>query len=258
MTGHSPRGTVVFDLDGVVYLDTAGVPGAADTMQWLLDEGWQIRFATNNSSKTQHLVALHVAERTGFTPPDGVAVTSGMAASRYAAHRHRDVFVVGSDALRETLEDHGMRVDTDRATAVVAGLDRDLSYNTLDRAVRLIRNGAEFIATNIDATYPTPTGLAPGAGAIVAAIEAATDTRPVNCGKPTQPFLDVLLETIEAEPVWMVGDRPETDLALAHEAGWTAVLTLSGVTRDPTEVPDRFAPHHVIPSIAELPGIMAR
>ena len=252
----SRAGTVVLDLDGVLYLDSQGVAGARDALERLTGEGWDLRYATNNSTKTAATVALHIKERTGFDASPADAVTSAMSAARYAADHHRSVAVVGSDQLRHALEEAGLDVDTGSPTGVVVGLDRFLTYDTIDRASRLIRNGAEFIATNTDSTYPTPTGLAPGAGTVVAAVREASGATPVDCGKPSKHFAGLVEATIRAEPVWMVGDRPETDLALAIGSGWTPVLTLSGVTKSADDVPRHWRPIHVIETIADLPALI--
>ena len=249
-------GTVVFDLDGVLYLDKQGIPGAADALRALEDAGWALRFATNNSTKAADSVARHIKERTGFEVSPSDAVSSAMSAASYAAKRHRSVAVVGSDQLRETLALTGLDVDGADPTAVVVGLDLALTYQTIDRASKLIRGGAEFIATNMDSTYPTPTGLAPGAGTVVAAVREASGAEPVDCGKPSREFAKLIMATISTKDVWMVGDRPETDIALAKSSGWTSVLTLTGVIRDPDLVPARFRADHVIRSVALLPGLI--
>ena len=115
--------------------------------------------------------------------------------------------------------------------------------------------GAAFVATNTDATYPTQAGPVPGGGAVIAAIATATGVDPIICGKPHPPFVAALGEVVPGSAV-MVGDRPETDVAVAKAAGWPSVLVLTGVTTDPSSVDERFRPDHVIPSIAELPQLL--
>lgn len=249
-------GTVVFDLDGVIYLDKEGIPGAGAALTRLQDAGWHLRYATNNAMKSPETVVEHIAQRTGFEAVLEDAVTSAVSAARYAAKRHRSVAVVGADQLRSVLEGEGLSVDVSGATAVVVGLDTDLTYTTIDQAARLIRDGAEFIATNTDSTIPTPTGLSPGAGAVVAAIREASGVKPIDCGKPSHHFSTLIESTVSAHPVWMVGDRPNTDIALARAAGWNAILTLTGVVADPSEVPTEWTPDHIVDSIADVPAII--
>lgn len=248
----------MLDLDGVLYLDTSGIPGARGALEELVDRGWRLVYATNNSTKTRDVVARHIAERTGFSADPDDAVTSAMAAAAHLAGTVASAGVVGSTAIRSELRRVGIDVVDlrDAPEAVVVGLDRSLTYDTVDRAARAIRGGARFVATNRDATYPTPTGLAPGAGMIVAAVATASGVEPVSCGKPERPFAELVTARIGEGPVVIVGDRPETDLALGRDRGWTTVLALSGVTRDPDEVPDDLRPDHVIASIVELTGVL--
>ena len=189
----------------------------------------------------------------------GSAITSASATAAYAADRFASAFVLGSPALAETLEGAGISiVAADEAECVVVGLDRDLSYGAIDAAARAVRRGSAFLATNVDSTYPTPSGLAPGAGAIVAAVATAAETEPVVCGKPTPVFGALVRDQLVGDETWMVGDRPETDVALALAEGWASVLVLTGVTSDPSEVPGELTPDHVLASVAELPELIAK
>lgn len=251
-------GTVVFDLDGVVYVGDAAVPGAAETLRTLDDLGWRLVFATNNSTRTEDETADKIERLTGYRPRPSFAVTSGSAAVHYLRGRHESVLAVGAPGLTATIEAAGLETvdDPDRADAVVVGLDRGISYETIDRAASAIRKGAEFVATNTDATFPTPDGLAPGAGAIVAAIGSAAGAEPVSCGKPELPMRELLSSLVVGDEVVMVGDRAETDLAIARHLGWRAVLTLTGVTELASDVPRALEPDDVITSISELPGLL--
>ena len=263
------RPTVIFDLDGVLYLDSEGIPGAGEALETIATMGWRLLFATNNSTKTPALVAEHIRARTGFAASGADAVTSAGSAARYVAEHHTTAHVMGPSAIATMLHAAGVATtDSDQPGAVVVGLDRGLSYASIDTAARLIRNGAEFVATNIDSTYPTPTGLSPGAGTIVAAIREASGVEPVNCGKPTTVFMDLVQEKLTADghahdpqetpdpDVWMVGDRPETDIAMGKIGGWTSVLTLSGVTASAESVRAQYRPDHVISTVADLPELL--
>lgn len=258
MTARGLPGTVVLDLDGVVYVDTEGVPGAEEALRALERDGWRIVYATNNSTKTRADVVRHIAERTGFDADPGAAVTSAMAAAAHvcgastAAH-------VGSESIGHELRAVGVEVVAieDSPEAVVVGLDRQISYGTIDRAARAIRAGSRFIATNTDATYPTRTGPAPGAGTIVAAIATAAGVDATPCGKPHPPFADLVQERLIEGRVIVVGDRPETDIALGLRFGWETALVLTGVTESPSAVPADLRPDHVLASIAELPALLA-
>lgn len=261
--GGQAQGTIVFDLDGVLYLGDAPIAGAAEAITILTAQGWQLLFATNNSSKTPRAVADVLYDRAGIVVDGDAVVTSGMAVASYLVdHGLRSAFVIGSPELRATLEEVSVSIiPHDQAPdAVVVGLDRSLTYAKIGHAARSIRRGAAFIATNLDPTIPTATGEDPGAGTIVAAVAKASDRAPVTCGKPHQPMLDLVSAKISSlsvgNSVWMVGDRPETDIAFAKHAGWRSVLTLSGITKATSAIPEHLIPDHVVRSIAELPDIL--
>ena len=245
------------DLDGVVYLDSEGIPGAARALHALEDAGLQLVFATNNSTKTPAIAARHIEERTGFPVAPESVVTSALAAGAYLEGRHETAYVVGAPSIDEALAAYGVRA-VDRwedASAVVAGLDRDLSYERLSNATRAVRQGrAELVATNGDATYPTPDGLVPGGGSIVAALETATGQTAVVTGKPHAPMRR-LIEAIAPGPILMVGDRLETDIAFAGD-DWLSALVLTGVTTDAPGPDAEHRPSVVLASIVDLPGAL--
>ena len=249
--------TVVVDLDGVVYLETEGIPGAADALRTLEHHGMQILFATNNSTKTPEIAARHVHERSGYLADPASIVTSGQAAASLLDGMVDTALIIGSAAIGEALNEVGIDVVDDwrHALAVVAGLDRALSYDGLAAGTQAIRQrGAILVATNTDATYPTPQGLLPGGGAMVAALERAGGVDAVVAGKPHEPMRD-LIESKAVGAILVVGDRPETDIGLAG-AQWSSALVLSGVTTTIEEIPPEFTPSVVLDSIAALPGVL--
>ncbi len=255
--GHAK--TFVFDLDGVVYVDHMGVPGAGETLAFLERSGHQVLFATNNSSRAVDAVVENIRNRTGFEACPETIITSGLAAADLLRGDDETCLVLGSPGLEQTLEAAGITVTSDHteATTLVVGLDRGLSYERLAGAVLAVRRGARFIATNDDATYPMPDGQYPGCGALVAAVERATAVSPIVCGKPNGPMRTLIERRIEHPDVWMVGDRPGTDLALAARAGWGKILVLTGVTGVVDNLAPALRPDHTLGSIAELPSIVS-
>jgi len=252
-------GTAIFDLDGVLYLGSHGIPGAAASLRTLEEGGWSIVFATNNSTKTPEVAAQHIFASTGYRASPSQAVTSTMAAVSYARGRHASAFVVGPPSLTDSLARAGITLVTDpdeHPDAVIVGLDRSITYDAIDRAGRAIRAGSEFIATNIDPTYPTPSGLSPGAGALVAAIAAASGCTPISCGKPGEVFSSLLTAKLGDGPVWVIGDRLDTDIALASANGWQSILVLTGVTKDADLIGQEYAPDVVVASIVDVPQVI--
>lgn len=251
---NSVGGNVVLDLDGVVFLGSGPIEGVGPALRRLASDGWTVVFATNNGTRTRSHIVDRIGSQTGFRPVPEHVITSAVAATTMIAPSDQPVFVVGEDGLRETLRDADIAM-TDAADAcrtVLVALDRGFDYRTLSDASSAVRDGARFIATNGDLTFPTPDGQVPGAGSIVAAVAAASGRDPEFAGKPHRPMIEAVRRVLSPGDVWVIGDRPETDLALAVAAGWRSVLVLSGVTRDPADVPDRWRPDLIVES---LPGL---
>jgi 4-nitrophenyl phosphatase len=258
MSSTSP-GNVVCDLDGVVFLGSEAIPGAGAALAAVRDGGFRVLFATNAATRTAAAAADRIHRVSGFPASAEQVVTSGMAAAAMIRRRDQPLLVAGEQGLVDTMREAGIEVTTDpaRAGCVVVGLDRGFDYQRLHAASAAARNGARLIATNTDPTFPTPEGPAPGAGSLVAAVETASGRSAEPAGKPHDPMAQAVAERLGPGPTWMVGDRPETDLALAAGRGWIRVLVLSGVTNDPAGIPDELGPDHVLPDLAALPALLA-
>jgi glycerol 3-phosphatase-2 len=225
----------VIDLDGVVWLAGTAIPGAAEAVARLHDAGESVAFVTNNSGPT---LADYVGrlERVGIGVDPGELVTSAQAAASLLAPGSR-ASVVGGPGVTEALESRGVVVvpAAEHPAAVVVGRSLSLDFDALTAATKAIRAGARFIATNTDATFPTPDGLEPGAGALVAYLEVASGTKAEVAGKPCQGAADLLRDRFGA-PGLVVGDRPDTDGKFAQLLGAPFALVLSGVTK-PSDLP---------------------
>jgi HAD superfamily hydrolase (TIGR01450 family) len=257
LAGYGPIDTVVCDIDGVVVLGADPIPGVGEALHRLRAGGLVVIFATNNSTKAPATIARTLRETVGFDPGPDSVVNSGVAAARFLQGKAAAVYVLGADGLRDTLRGFGITVVADwrEADTVLTGLDFDVTYQRLAGAVLAVQHGAAFYATNSDATFPTADGEQPGAGAITAVVERATGLLPIVCGKPFAPMRTVLQDYGGDRPV-MVGDRPETDLALGKNEGWATALVLTGVTKDPKDVPKEYTPDLVLDSLAELPDAL--
>lgn len=244
----------VFDCDGVLYLDEEPLPGARETLEALAGTGHQLLFATNNATRTARDIAAKIARVVGYPATEDQVVGSAMAAAEFIGTDGGPVLVVGEDGLLQTVRAAGIEVTTDWRTAasVVVGLDRNVNYEKISDAARAVRGGARFVAANNDPTYPTPNGLVPGAGTIVAAIATASGVEPDVAGKPFEPMVALVRQRARFDDVWVLGDRPETDLALAAAGGWKGFLVMTGVTDDAEKVPDWLQPHSVLASVAEV------
>jgi 4-nitrophenyl phosphatase len=233
---------VCCDLDGVIWRGDVPIPGAADGIAALRAGGMRVVFVTNNSSGTR---AEYVAKLGGCGVPVEPAdvLSSAMAAARLLANGLAPgarVLSYAGPGVREALEAAGLQpVDARPAAAVVAGFHRDFDFDRLAVAADAIREGARFVATNTDPTYPTATGLVPGTGALVAALETASGRTAEVAGKPHAPMVALVRQVCGPDGV-MIGDRPSSDGAFATALGWPFALVLTGIagTHGEEPVPD--------------------
>jgi glycerol-1-phosphatase len=192
----------------------------------------RVAFLSNNSSLTVPDVVAKLA-RFGVPAEPGDVLTSALAAAELlhaGLPAGAAVLTCAGAGVTEALAAVGLQtVDRPPAAAVVVGFHRGFDFDELDRASQAIRAGARFVATNLDATYPIPGGLLPGAGAIVAAIATASGATPEVAGKPSPAMAELVRHRLGTQGI-VVGDRPSTDGALAQVLGWPFALVLSGVT----------------------------
>lgn len=231
---------VLCDLDGVVWLSHVPIPGAPEAIAALRASGRRVLFVTNNAFST--IAEQEAALAAAGVPAVGDVVNSAQAAAGLVAPGSH-VLVGGEAGLFEALAARGATTiappEWDASgrppvDAVMVGLHRAFDYARLDALSAAIRSGASFVATNDDATYPTPGGLVPGAGSLVAAIATAAGTAPTLTGKPHAPMAAVVADRIGAafspQRVLMVGDKWETDGLFAATIGCRFALVRTGVT----------------------------
>jgi glycerol-1-phosphatase len=243
-----PPVTWVLDLDGVVWLADQPLPGAAAAVARLRERGERVLFATNNSAA---LLGDQEAklERLGI-PAGGDVISSAVAAAQLVEPGER-ALVCGGPGIVEALTARGaVPVRDGDADAVLVGFHRDFDYERLRIATRAVRGGARLIATNDDATYPTPDGPIPGGGALAAAVAYASGVRAQVAGKPHAAMAD-LVRAVGGDDGTVVGDRPETDGAFARALGYRFALVLTGVTAA-GDLPVEPTPDLVAESLATL------
>ncbi len=238
--------TVLCDLDGVIYRGDSVLAGVPEALRRLAESGVEVFYITNNSTRTPAVGAEKISRLTGVDVSANHVLSSSLSAVALLGPEDGPVLVVGEDGVHDAVERAGLETTEDpvQARTVMVGLDRGLTYRSLSAATTAVRNGARFIATNVDATFPAEDGLVPGAGAIVAAIAVASDRQPEVAGKPHQPMRD-LIRSRGVGRAWVIGDRLDTDVALADtEEDWTSILVLTGVTDGATI--DRTVADHVV------------
>jgi HAD superfamily hydrolase (TIGR01450 family) len=218
----------VLDLDGVIWLGDEPIAGAAAAVARLRAAGQPLAFVTNNSYGRRADVAAKLV-RHGIEAAEGEVITSAVAVAGLVAPGEV-VLVCGGPGIAEEVERRGARAVADGpADVVVVGYDPAFDYGRMTAATRAVRGGARLLATNDDATYPTPGGPVPGGGAILASIATASGATPVVAGKPHRPVVDLVRARLGPEGI-AVGDRPDTDGRFAVALGYRFGLVLSGVT----------------------------
>ena len=244
---------LLVDLDGVVYRGSDPVPGVAAVLAARAAAGEDVVYVTNNSMHYRADYVTRLAAMGAPITPDRVISSSRATALHLRDHEPevRRVLAFGAGGLERELRDVGLDVVTTAVAAtrmtqetidgwtaagapdaVVVGLDPNLTYLRLTAAADCIRAGARFIATNRDPIYPTERGLRPGAGSIVASLEATTGIVPLSIGKPAPLLLEIAAEAVgrDVHEAVMIGDGIGTDLAAAIAVGARSVLMLTGVT----------------------------
>jgi len=226
----------VLDLDGCVYVGGEATPGAPEAIRALREAGKGVVFATNDP---RHVVEDYVRRLwgVGVRASTSDVVTVGAATQHLLAETRsgESAFVIGTAAMCRHVADAGLEVvnGTDlasRASVVVVGGTDDLCYDDLRHATLSLRSGAAFVAAGRDSTYPMPDGLWPGTGAIVVALEYASDRTAEVVGKPEPGLIRTAVDRLRVERVLVVGDRLDADVAAAHAAGLDAALVLTGAT----------------------------
>ncbi len=249
---------LLLDMDGVLYRGDAIVPGARELLDFLHTRGIPHLFLTNNSSRT----AVDYAEkllRMGIRARPEQVLTSAQVAVddlRRMAKPDDRILLIGGAGIREALAISGLTLAEryTEASYVIAGLDRNITYERLAQACLAIQRGARFLATNGDRSYPTERGLEPGAGAVLAAIHATTGVVPKLYGKPEPEMFEQALRILGTPPslTGMVGDRYETDILGAARLGLMTIAVTTGVSTEADLQRADPPPDVIYPSVAEL------
>jgi 4-nitrophenyl phosphatase len=247
----------VLDIDGVLHTGDRPLPGAVEFIQLLQACRLPYLVLTNNSTRTPAAVAERLM-RMGMDVGAEHILTSSLAAALYLKKIRPEggrVYVVGEEGLELPVSEAGFELAEDGpADFVVVGMDRGVTYAKLKRAALLIRAGARFIATNPDTTLPSPEGLVPGAGALIAALQVSTGSKPVVIGKPEAACFELALEKLGVNRAHAaaVGDRLDTDIEGGRRAGMRTILVLSGVSTANDLAESAVQPTWVFNNLLEL------
>lgn len=248
---------VLFDMDGVLYRGQTVLPAVAEMLAFLQQRDLPYACITNNSSMTPAQYEDKLAAM-GIAMPAAQVFTSATVTGRYLREhyaRGTSAYIVGGRGLHEALFGDGYFVEQVRQPQlVVQGADFHLTYEKLRLASLAVRSGARYVATNPDRTFPSEEGLIPGAGAITAALEAATGVTPLVVGKPEPTLFLAAASMLEVDPprILVVGDRLDTDIAGAANAGMPSILVLTGVSSEAEARTASPAPDMICADLAEL------
>lgn len=230
----------IFDMDGTIYLGGIPFDFAKRFIKNLRASGRRVLFFTNNASHTSPFY-LNKLERLGFEPREDEIMTSGDVTLEYLKRYRagKSVYMVATDELVEEYAAKGIKLvngesDPESADIVITSFDTTLTYEKLNIACRLIRNGAEYLSTHPDFNCPTENGFIPDSGAIAALVTASTGKTPTYFGKPYKETIEMIGEAtgFDNSEMCIFGDRLYTDIALGKSFGVTSVLVLSGETTE--------------------------
>jgi len=253
---------LILDMDGVLWRDSESIGDLSKIFNRINELNLQVILATNNATRKP---SQYIEKLAGFGVKlnESQIATSAMAVLVHLQEYYPKgcpVYVIGMDSLKDQIFEFGYNQSELNAKAVIVGVDRHISYEKIRIASTLIRAGAEFIGTNPDKTFPTPQGLVPGAGSIIAAVAAAAETEPLIVGKPGRLLMDVSLshlKGIDKSQVLMIGDRLDTDVAAGISVGCRTALVLSGVTSKEVLSTSSIKPDYMFSDLSDLVGVLS-
>ena len=245
----------LMDMDGVLVHEDAAIPGADRFLTRLREREIPFLVLTNNSIYTPRDLSARL-RASGLEVPENAIWTSALATARFLEDQRPrgSAFAIGEAGLTTALHEAGYTLTERAPDYVVLGETRTYSFERITQAIRLIGEGARFIATNPDPTGPSPDGPTPATGSVAALISRATGVDPYFVGKPNPLMMRSALNALDAhsESAAMIGDRMDTDIVAGLEAGLEAVLVLTGVTERGAAERYPYRPSRIVDSIADL------
>lgn len=245
------------DLDGTTYKGKKQIPAAQRFVKRLQEQDLTVMFVTNNSTRSPEFVANNLKNNHHIQVSGANVYTTALATADYLDHiasaQQRKVYMVGESGLQQALLAKGFIPDDDHPDYVVVGLDSDVTYHKLERAVLHVRHGAKFIGTNADSNLPNERGMVPGAGSLVKLVEYATQTKPIMIGKPEKIIMEMALEKsgLTRDQVVMVGDNYHTDISAGINVGMDTLLVYTGLSTPEEVASEKIQPTYQVKSLDE-------
>ncbi len=245
----------LIDMDGVLIKGNTMIPGANQFIERLRAAGSKFLVLTNNSKYTPRDLSYHL-NTIGLEIPTESIFTSALATARFLQSQRPEgkAYVIGESGLTTALHDLGYIITDHQPDYVVLGETDTLNQETFTKAIRLVAEGARFIATNPDASGPSEKGIVPGAGALASLIETASGKKAFYVGKPNPLMMRTALNYLgtHSENTIMVGDRMDTDMVAGVQTGMETILVLSGITKKEDVNLYPYVPSHIVNSVAEI------
>ncbi|MDD5704961.1 MAG: HAD-IIA family hydrolase, partial [Kiritimatiellae bacterium] len=246
---------IICDMDGVLYHGNRLLPGAQAFVEWLRRRDMRYIFLTNSSERSPRELREKLL-RLGIDVEESHLYSSALATAAFLSEQRPggSAYVIGQPGLSNALYDAGYAMNDCNPDYVVVGETPSYTYDTIRKAVQLVRNGAKLIGTNPDVTGPAEGGVVPACGALVAPIEMSAGVKAYFIGKPNPIIMRTGLSLLgcAADEALIVGDRMDTDIIAGIESGIRTVLVLSGVTSESDLKRFAFAPSHVLGGVGEV------
>lgn len=258
LENQSPVRGVLLDIDGVLHVSMQPLAGAAETLNWLNEQGYPTCLVTNTTTLARATLAQRL-QQIGLPVNEAQLVTAPVATARYIRQHYpgKSCWLLSKG---DTAVDFvGIPLVEEQADIVViGGAEELLSYETMNRAFRILMDGAELLAMHKNLYWRTSTGLQLDSGPYVQALEMATGKQAIVLGKPERSFFEQALSLlgIEAREALMVGDDVENDIGGAQRAGIRGVLVTTGKHKADSPLLERVRPSAILPSIADLPAYL--
>ena len=247
----------ICDMDGVIYWGGRLLPGVKEFVDWLQSEGKQFLFLTNNSGQTPLELKLKL-QAMGLDIDESHFYTSAMATAKFVSEQthHCSAYYIGEPGLDGALYQCAVAITDKDPDYVIVGESQSYNYETICKAVTLVRNGAKLIGTNFDMTGPSNRGIIPACRALISPIEMATGKQAYFVGKPNPLMMRTGLKMlgVHSEEAAMIGDRMDTDIVGGVESGLDPILVLSGVTSREEVDLFPYRPRLILNGVGDIPG----
>ena len=248
----------ICDMDGVIYHGNRIIPHVKEFMQWLEDNGKDFLFLTNSPERSPRELAQKLG-RMGLNVGEEHFYTSALATASFLKSQcpGGSVYVIGEPGLTYALYEAGFSMNDVNPDYVVFGETRSYSYEKIEKAVKLVQNGAKLIGTNSDLTAPAENGIIPACRALISPIEMTTGKKAYFVGKPNPLMMRHALKKLNCHRIEavIIGDRMDTDIIAGIESELDTVLVLSGVSNEQTPMSFAYRPKYVLRDVGEIAGV---